>query len=158
MKTPQRTLDDWQALIDKYWEGQTSLEEEKALKSWFAQGAYPQAWAHEAAYFIGLQQAQTEMASQPFSPPVRPLWNVASRWVAAAAVVAGLWWGSQQWKSPSTEHGFAACDTPEEAYAQTRLALQMVSERLNQGKAGIQYLQTYQNTQNTLFSNQKTNL
>ena len=89
-----------QALLDRYWEGETTLDEERQLKVFFSAGNIPEAYQALAPYF---QALHTEQAIQlPGNRQVvslsRPL-----RWFrfAAAAVIAvllsagALWWMSE---------------------------------------------------------------
>lgn len=83
-----------QELLDRYWEGETTLEEERRLKALFQSGNFPDEFQCEAQFFQGLQ---AEQAGQfPGSKTVR-LSHRRLGWyglVAAGLLLllsAGLW-------------------------------------------------------------------
>lgn len=89
------------ALLEKYWEGDTSLEEERLLKAYFSAGQIDERLRQVAPLFAAIRQEQavewqrnTVMKVQA-GPSV--VWR---RWAAAAAaavvlLAAGWWWLSQ---------------------------------------------------------------
>ncbi len=89
-----------QALLDRYWEGETTLEEERALKSYFASGQVDDRLRSVAPLFHALQEEhRVQMANAGIveMQPRRYAWH---GWAAAASVAlllsAGLWW----WMAP----------------------------------------------------------
>lgn len=87
---------DIQELLDRYWEGETSLEEERTLRDFFAAEPVPEQFSREAALFRVLR------ADQAIEMPGNRIARLASRqqqwrvWSAAATVAllltAGAWW------------------------------------------------------------------
>lgn len=87
---------DIQALLDRYWEGETTLDEERQLKVFFSAGNIPENYRAVAPYFQALkaeQAVQLPGNRQP-TPMHRPL-----RWFrfAAAAVIALLFTAGAYW-------------------------------------------------------------
>lgn len=89
---------DIQELLDRYWEGETSLEEERRLREFFAAESIPEQFRQEAAFFRALR---AEMSVElPVKAPVQlPRRGVQRYWRLAAASVAfllmagaGWWW------------------------------------------------------------------
>ncbi|MEZ4942023.1 MAG: hypothetical protein R3D58_14185 [Saprospiraceae bacterium] len=86
-----------QALLDRYWEGETTLDEERQLKAFFSAGNIPEAYQAFAPYFQALQAEHAVQlpGNRQAVRMHRPL-----RWfrLAAAAVIAILltagvfWW------------------------------------------------------------------
>ncbi len=86
-----------QALLDRYWEGETTLDEERQIKAFFSAGNIPETYQPLAPYFLALHAEQAVQLSgnrQPM-PLRRPL-----RWFrfAAAAVVAVLLTAGAFWR------------------------------------------------------------
>lgn len=90
------------ALLERYWEGETTLEEERALKAYFASGEVNERHRSVAPLFRALREEQSlQLAARII--PVAPLrvqrfsWH---GWAAAASVAllltAGLWWALRE--------------------------------------------------------------
>lgn len=126
-------------LVAKYWEGETTLEEEHLLRIQAQQDTSP-----EADYFrqlAGLQSMRSKLKAsditgQVSTPVVRPLY----RFIAAAAAVlvlvlsgVGLYRYSQEMNTPvATSESF---DSPEEALEEVKLALAFVSQKMNHSQS-----------------------
>ena len=89
-------------LLDRYWEGETTLEEERRLKEFFATEPVPEQFQQEALLFRALraQQSVQMPAGREMIVSPRPTFRLA--WAAAASVAlllcAGIWW----WRPDST--------------------------------------------------------
>ncbi len=91
-------MKDIQTLLDRYWEGETTLEEERRLKDFFAAEPVPEQFTQEAQFFRALRSEQSVQL------PQRPAYSIHRlglyRWAAAASVAlllgAGFWWWSVQ--------------------------------------------------------------
>jgi len=115
-------------LLEKYWNGETSLAEEKKLKAYF--GQHP--GAPEAQYFRKIVDERLKMPENPFVHPGR---KIQRAWLSVAAavliVLLSLPFVFQQ--RPARDP--FAVNNPEEALNITRASLMMVSQGLNKGKA-----------------------
>lgn len=85
------------ALLEKYWEGETTLEEERTLKAYFAGNPLPSQFNREAALFKALAQEKTvELEAPARVVALKPQTYAWSRWAAAASVAillaACAWW------------------------------------------------------------------
>lgn len=117
-----KNFSDIQALLDRYWEGETTLEEERALKAYFASGDVDERLRAVAPLFQALREEQAIKAphlsddfksSDEYARPktkVMPPKPVHFSWqkLAAAASVAllltaGLWWWAQREKPVSEQ-------------------------------------------------------
>ncbi|MCB9081386.1 MAG: hypothetical protein H6555_06705 [Lewinellaceae bacterium] len=142
-------------LLDKYYQGETSLEEEASLRSYFQQNQAPAEFGADQDWFrmIAAQRAQQPQLSADFTARLnakiqqpRPLWPRKAKpqtWILriAAAVLLALsvWFLYPDWQAVSPEPT-AAIDwskyepaTVEEAYHITRKALLHTSVELNRG-------------------------
>lgn len=116
-----KNFSDIQALLDRYWEGETTLEEERALKAYFASGQVDERLRAVAPLFQVLRDEQTVQYSKSqklnlkqlilvcLGTPImrvqygksqkaelKPVHSAWQKMAAAASVVlllsAGLWW------------------------------------------------------------------
>ncbi len=145
-----------QALLKKYWAGETSLEEERKLTSFFQQEEQdlPEDWRALPAYFKGLADFSYQTPSSDFDlkleqrlldtqPKNRGLVVHFQRWatVAAACICLTLgWWFWQQTSSVPTapqaiDWQQYEPETPEEAFQITRQALGFAAKHLEEGTA-----------------------
>ncbi|NOX85713.1 MAG: hypothetical protein GXO86_07085 [Chlorobi bacterium] len=115
-------------LLEKYWEGETSPEEEKKLKAYFKQ--YPE--APEAQYFRKIASDRSTLPDKPFIHPGR---KIQRAWLSvAAAVLIGLISLPFVLQQRPKADPYAVSD-PQEALEITRASLMMVSQGLNKGKS-----------------------
>lgn len=145
------------ALLDKYFEGLSSLEEEQQLKQFFAQPDLP---ADLAVYQPLFQWQAAEkarrlpddfdeqllaiIAEQDRQPLFRRIMiHPLSRVAAVAVLSIGLWWAYQTDVSNTSKAtssiNWAQYEpkTPEEALTITRNAMIMISKELNKGTSRV---------------------
>ena len=84
-------------LLEKYWDGDTTLDEERALKNYFAQDAIDGRLRQHAPLFSALRAEQTVEYQRDGAIRVKMYATTSwHRWAAAAAVVGVLataaWW------------------------------------------------------------------
>lgn len=115
-------------LQEKYWAGETSLAEEKELKTFFREN--PSLLA-EGQYYTAIQKKKKESPERSFAHPGRK--NYRSWWSAAAAILILISVGFFILQNNNRTDQFAVED-PKEAYEITRASLMKVSEGLNKGK------------------------
>lgn len=144
-----------EALLERYFEGLTTLEEEQTLKTFFQRTNVPPHLESYRSLFGYFAKAKQEQMTTPIQ--LKSGRKVFIGWLVAASVVVLLGIGFWTWQSPSaapqalaqTELG--TYDTPEEAYAATQEALAMVSGHLNTGIESMGYLKEYENSKNQIF-------
>lgn len=108
---------DIQALLDRYWEGETTLDEERQLKAFFSAGNIPEAFQTLAPYFQALKAehaVQLPGNRQP-TPMRRPLrwFRFAAAAVIAVLVTAGAFWWMRE-PAQSTPQALAPAVLPKE--------------------------------------------
>jgi hypothetical protein len=84
------------ALLEKYWEGESSLEEERILKAYFQNAPVNPRFEAEAALFRALQEEQSVEWSR--HTEIKPVRSFRFYWAAAAVTLllsAGIWWMQQ---------------------------------------------------------------
>ena len=140
-----------QNLVEKYWDAETSVAEESELQNYFL--LHPEHADQNAAYFLFLKTEREIEAPELQSIPVRRIQPAFKRWASIAAAVAifamaGLF--VQKQFAPEVlpaESYVDSYQTPEQAYAEAKQALLLISEKLSstQSKASehIKKVQPY---------------
>ncbi|MBC9794819.1 hypothetical protein [Sinomicrobium weinanense] len=129
--------------IEKYFEGTTTVEEEKALRTYFSQDEVA---SHLRAYqpmFRYFTVAREEKSTKELRMRTGRKKNYA--WLSVAATVAialGIWFSTR----PSVEEKEALV-----AYQETVQALYMIGENLNKGTDKIEYLNEFEETKNKIL-------
>ncbi|MEZ4912021.1 MAG: hypothetical protein R2774_14310 [Saprospiraceae bacterium] len=123
-------------ILDKYWEGETSVAEENILKTYFASGKIDEAHAPFAPMF-GYLKAQASIEYTP-SVPVRRIFPKV--WVSVAAVATFVLASLFMLKTYTDKHENAnsiaqiskgEIQDPEEAKKLTEDALMLIAEKFN---------------------------
>lgn len=140
-------------LLEKYFEGETSLEEENRLKNYFTEGeiaenlkAYKPLFEYFKSEKEGHLSPDFEQKLMEKIQPVQKeavLRKINFTWIRVAAILAfvvGGLWMLRQWQPEPTEQA-AVIDwskyepeDPQEAYAQMVKALALVSEKMTEGE------------------------
>ena len=131
-------------LIEKYWEAETSLEEERELKALLRTTA---GFEEEKALFGIVDDFKTEMPQRLQFPTEKPARTIRMQWLgwaASVALLAGSIWIWQDYEQKKQE---------ELAYQQVMEALALIQNNLSKGQEQMQPLNDlkYLNTTNQLF-------
>ena len=135
-----------QKLLDRYWNAETSVQEEQEILNEMAESSSP-----DALYFKMIAAARKQKSSlkmddikaynqQALTPQPRMIVLPVYRWVASAAAILlfciaafGLWnYTHQQSKPDLMADSF---DDPQKAYEEVREALAFVSAKLNKSQS-----------------------
>ena len=142
-----------ESLLDDYWNGVTTLDQEKELVEFFTKEEVPAHLKEYQPLFQFFSEEKENEVSTSFeanliaalekervdeSNPetkVRKLWTPLLRIAATVALVLGMFFMHQNYEF-DTGNEFAMTDTfetPEEAYRETMKALQLVSKKIDKG-------------------------
>ena len=131
-------------LLEKYFEGETSIAEERELKTYFSS---PNVAQH-------LRQYQSlfdyfEITKQETTKHELPLQTKSNKglWLSiAASVVVMLSVGTFTYFNYNTapKEDLGSFDSPEEAFIATQKALTMLSKNVNVGVKSVQYINEYE--------------
>ena len=141
------------ALLEKYFEGETTIAEENELKKYFSSAVV----APHLQQYQSLFGYYTSDTKQKFEPKLMLQSNKKSKitWIAvAASVVVLLGVGIYTFNNVSndkTNPELGTYDDPEEAFKETQKALAMLSNHVNVGIESIQYIENYENTKDQIF-------
>lgn len=115
-------------LLEKYWNGETSIAEETLIKEYFKE--HPDL-SMEEQYFGKVDSSRKEVPTKAFEHPGR---KRRLSWLSAAAAVLLVLMTLPFIFNNETQQEQFAVDNPTEAYEITRASLMMVSNGLNKGK------------------------
>lgn len=141
------------ALLEKYFEGETTIAEENELKKYFSSAVVaPNLQQYQPLF--GYYISETK---QNFEPKLvlQSNKNRKMSWLAvAASLVVLLGVGIYTFNNVSndkTNKELGTYNDPEEAFRETQKALAMLSNHVNVGIESIQYIENYENTKDQIF-------
>jgi len=146
-------LDRIEKLIEKYFEGETSIAEEKELKAYFSSSDVAQHLEQYKPIFGYFSQAKQEQ----FTATI-PLQSKRKQkrlaWISVAAsvvVMLGVGLFAYQNTSETAQENLGVIDDPEIAFRETQKALALISKHVNTGIESVNYLGEYQQSKNKIF-------
>lgn len=127
-------------LLEKYFEATATVQEEQELKAYFSQNNV----APHLEEYTPMFQYFTDLKAEKFTRnvPLQPRRNYL-KWISVAAVfvlTTGLF--VNEWKKQRQV---------DEAFADFKTAMSLVSENLNSGASHINYLTQFEETTNKIF-------
>lgn len=141
-------------ILEKYFEGETNIAEENELRTYFFSSNVAQ---HLQQYqpLFGYYIAEKEQKLDQKPPPnlTSPTKSRKLTWLSIAASVvvligAGTFTFFNYNNSPEE---LGTYDSPEEAFAATQKALDLLSENVNVGINSVQHIQEFENSKNLIF-------
>ena|SRR5690606_14629213 len=133
-------------LIERYFDGTTSIREEQKLKTYFSSNKIaPELEKYKDMFAYFAIEKQTE-STRTITLRQKTKLNY---WIAASVImVIGV--GVIFFQQPKEEN-LGTFDDPEIALRETQKALRLVSENINKGKEKMEYLQEFEKTKKTIF-------
>ena len=138
-------------LLEKYFQGETTIAEEKQLKAYFSSNDVA---PHLAKYQSLFGYFETQKGTQfEQKLPLQPRKQNTVKWIGIAASFVVLFGLATFYFYPSElkHEDLGTYDNPEEAFEATQKALLMVSEQVNIGMESVIYLEEYEKTKKTIF-------
>jgi hypothetical protein len=141
-----------EALLEKYFEGETSIAEENELKSYFSSSnvaEHLEQYRPLFGYFAEAKEQKLTDNVMLISKKRKVAWLSI-----AASIVVMLGIGTYTYFNVNTvkeNQELGTYDDPKEALEATQKALAMLSDNVNVGIEGVQYLQVYEVTKNKAF-------
>ncbi len=132
-------------LLEKYFEGETTISEEKELKVYFTRENVPPHLENYKSMFEYFSKESTITATRDLKLSAGKKRKYA--WVGIAASIALIAGIFLQKTESSTKH-LGTYEDPEIALQETKKILQMVSQYMNEGKQELVYLKEFENTKN----------
>ena len=147
-------LDRIEQLIEKYFQGETSIAEEKELQTYFSSPSVAQHLAQYQPIFGYFSQAREQQFEKKI-PSLPRFWNKTA-WLSIAATVVVLfgvatfiYLDTRQETLASSEYG--TYDDPQKALEETQKALALVSSHLNVGIESVTYINEYERSKSKIF-------
>ena len=162
-------------LLDRYWDGASTLEEEEELRSFFSkEHPHLPADLKEAQALFGYFAAEADIPVPEFpeiatliaqAPPsgksvVRTMvWHHWMKYAAVVLMAVGIGYGARQFTSRHdgvlAERSIDAdtYEDPKEAFATTQKALALLSRNLNKGTAQVQKLSYFNEATDKIRAN-----
>ena len=140
-------------ILEKYFQGETSIAEEKELRSYFSS---PNVAPHLEQYKAMLDYF-TQAKKQEFVqeiPQITKKRNVMWLSVAASAVVLlgiATFFMINNDELVNRKNELGTYKSPEMAFKETQKALALLSSNVNIGMESVMYVQEYENTKNKIF-------
>lgn len=152
-------------ILEKYFQGETSIAEENELKDYFSSSNVAQHLKQYQPIFGYFSQVKEQKSTQELENLVRtgeaiPLQtkkrNVAWLSIAASAVVllgiGTYFYISEKNATPVVvQSELGTYDNPEKAFAETQKALALLSNNVNVGIESVQYIKEYEQSKNKIF-------
>ena len=139
-------LSKTEQLLEKYFEGETTLTEENELSVFFSEEPIPQ---HLEKYKDMFQFFSDERQVTAGSENIEIKSHTVSKftWIGIAASIAliiGLFFA----KVPASNLELGTYEDPEIALQKTKEVLNLVAQYMNEGKQDLVYLNEFENTKN----------
>lgn len=127
-----------EALIKKYWDCETSLEEEERLREWFRTHEVPERFKETASLFSYFDEQKQKATGDKFDKQITKklagsakgktvgLWQTGLRIAAGIAVVAAAIFFMRDEIQDKPE--IAVIEDPQKAFEETKKALMMISK------------------------------
>ncbi|MBU2946041.1 hypothetical protein [Zobellia uliginosa] len=136
-------LDKIERLLEKYFEADTTVAEEKLLQRYFSKDDIPENLQQYVALFKFMDNAKEERFSKEvvLEPETRGAGNSLYKWMSIAAAVMlmfGVYLGKNYYDEKELEQQQALY-----AYNETKKALDMLSHNMERGTEKIGYLNEF---------------
>ncbi|MFD2824063.1 hypothetical protein ACFS5M_10295 [Lacinutrix iliipiscaria] len=140
-------LTNIEQLLEKYDNGETTLQEEQQLKDYFSQetvAPHLEMYKPLFTYFLVNQQEQFTK-----DVPLKSKTNSWYKWISVAAVAVLML--SVYFNQSNLGNDYGTYDDPEMAYNEVVKSLEMISTHFNKGASSINYLAEVDNTTSLIF-------
>ena len=149
-----------EALLERYYDAQTSEAEEQRLKDFFLHEEVPAHLQAEKEMFLQLQATDVpegleERLSQSIDRWGKKHRTLRLQWIGSIAASLLLLFGAGWYLQDTPRKD--TCATPEEAYAEAQKALVMFSTALNKGMKQMDVLQETTERVEKIFTYNETN-
>ncbi len=142
-------------LVEKYFEGETTIAEEIQLKQYFSTEQVAAHLEHYKPLFGYFATEKEEKFTPTLSLKAKKRFPVARIAIAASLIffVGVIAFINYQPNNPPqiVNSELGSFETPEEAFEETQKALALLSEKVNIGMESVNYINEYENSKNLIF-------
>lgn len=148
-------LDKIENILEKYFQGETTIAEENQLKEYFSSSDVAQHLEQYKPIFGYFSQVKQQKSTQEI-PLKTKRRNVAWLSIAASIVVllgigTYLFMSQENTAPVVAQSELGTYDDPEEALKATQKALSLLSSNVNVGIESVQYINEYEQSKNRIF-------
>jgi len=140
-------------ILERYFEGTTSIAEEQQLKDYFSSSNVASHLRQYQSLFVYFSEAKNEKSERVFATPPQKINQMT--WISiAASVVVVLGIGFYAFNSSATKsqsQNLGTFEDPEIAFKETQKALALLSSHVNKGIDTFQYIERYETTRDNIF-------
>jgi hypothetical protein len=142
-------------IVEKYFQGETTIAEENELKEYFSSPDVAQHLEQYKPMFGYFSQVKEQKSTQEIPLQTKKR-NVAWLSIAASFVILlgiGTFFYVSEKNTPPVvaQSELGTYDNPEEALAATQKALALLSNNVNVGIESVQYINEYEKSKNKIF-------
>ena len=145
-------LDKIERILEKYFEGETSIMEEKELKDYFASSNVAQHLEHYKPMFGYFSQGKQEQYKAVI--PLQTTKRKIASWISIAATVTvllGVGTFTFMNYNATKSQDLGTYNDPEVAFRETQKALALISKHVNTGIESVGYINEYEQSKNKIF-------
>ena len=114
-------------LLEKYFEGETTIQEERELKAYFSSSEVASHLESYKPMFTNFQKQKEIQFTKTL--PLQPRKQNNVKWIGVAASLVALFSTLLYFNSQSDSEDLGTFSSPEEAFVETQKALNMVSAK-----------------------------
>lgn len=143
-------LNNIEQLLEKYFEGETSIAEELQLKEYFnSEHVASHLEVHKPLFSYFSQSKKDKMNFSSILPSKKRIYTLCIGVAASLLFIVGI---VTFWDKPSAkQEDLGSFEDPEIAFRETQKALAMLSENVNVGIQSLEYVNEYEKTKKTIF-------
>lgn len=145
-------LDKIKILLEKYFEGETSVIEENELRTYFSSPNVAPPLEQYKPIFGYFSIAKEQQFEQDI--PLKTKKRKVVAWLSVAAsivVLIGVGTFAYFNYNQTQNEDLGTYDSPEQAFRETQKALALLSDHVNTGVESVQYIKEYENTKDRIF-------
>lgn len=132
-------------LLAKYFDGETTLNEERTLKDYFTSDDVAPQFENYRSFFCYFNSEASAADSKVKEHKVQPM-----AWLSIAASIV-LVLGVSFYVYQNQQQDTGTYDDPEVAFEQTQRALELLSRNVNQGVQSFEYVAEYEKSKDKIF-------
>lgn len=146
-------LNNLRKLLQKYEEGNTSLEEERDLQIYFSTKEIPEEFLVYRNIFKFKEKAKEVEYSKEIQLDTsrKRKWAYVGIAASILLIMSFLFFSEVSNKKMETQN-LGTIEDPEEAYLKTKETLQMVANVFNEGRDDLEYLNEFNKTKNKIIT------
>jgi hypothetical protein len=160
-------------LLNKYWNCETSLEEEQELRQYFRGSQVPEQWKETASLFRYFEESKKKsLDDQPFDPRLlekitvqqkgkgaRLLYNSMRIAAGIAVLMIAVWFVRKEVRTSTPQEIVDTYDDPKLAFEETKKALMMISKSFGQAEEQAKKINLFNEAKEEIQKDKKeTNL